>query len=74
LGLQDKLQALPQQAVEQMEKLPDTVVAAWGRLVGSPAAAPALVEYNEARAEQVAVNESLALKGCGGTETAAIKQ
>ena len=74
IGLQEKLQALPQQAVEQMQKLPDTVVAAWGRMVGSPAGAPALEELKKARAEQAAVNESLAKNGCGSVETAAINR
>jgi len=73
LGLQQQLQALPQKAVEQMQALPDTIVAAWGRLVGSPeAGVPAVAEYNEARAESAALNASLAKKGCGAVETAAI--
>lgn len=75
LGLQQQLQALPEQAVEQMQKLPDTIYAAWGRLVGSPeAGVPAIAEYNEVRAEQAALNDSLAKKGCGSVETAAIKR
>ncbi len=44
MGLQSQLQTLSTQAVEQMQKLPDTIYAAWGRLVGSPAGAPAVAE------------------------------
>lgn len=74
LGLQQQLQALPQQAVEQMQALPTTIAAAWGRLVGAPGAVPAVAEYNEARAESAALNDSLAKKGCGSVETAAIRR
>jgi hypothetical protein len=68
------MQKLTKQAVEQMQKLPDTIAAAWGRLVGSPAGASAMAEYNEARAEQAALNETLTQRGCASIETAAIKQ
>jgi hypothetical protein len=75
LGLQQQLQALPQKALTQMQQLPATVADAWGRLVGSTdKGVPALAEYNEAKAEAAAVDQSLARKGCGGVETAAIKR
>lgn len=75
LGLKQQLQALSEQAVEQMQKVPDTIIAAWGRLVGSPGSGvPAVAEYNEARAESAALNDSLAKKGCGSIETAAIRR
>jgi hypothetical protein len=76
LGLQEQLQQLPSKAVQQMQELPKTVVDAWGRLVGSEdQGVPALAQYNEAKAESAAVNESLQRKGCGtSVETAAIKQ
>lgn len=75
LSLQEQLQQLPSKAVEQMQELPKTVVDAWGRLVGSESqGVPALAQYNEAKAEAVAVNDSLQRKGCGSAvETAAIK-
>lgn len=74
-GLQEQLQQLPSKAVQQMQELPKTVVDAWGRLVGSEdQGVPALAQYNEAKAEAVAVNDSLQRKGCGSSvETAAIK-
>lgn len=75
VGLQEQLEQLPSKAVQQMQELPKTVVDAWGRLVGSEnQGVPALAEYNEAKAEAVALNESLHAKGCGSSvETASIK-
>lgn len=75
LGLQEQLQALPSKAVQQMQELPKTVVDAWGRLVGSSdQGVPALAEYNEAKAEAAALDQSLHQKGCGtSVETAGIK-
>ena len=75
VGLQEQLTALPAKAVKQMQELPTTVADAWGRLVGSAdKGVPALAEYNEAKAESAAVNESLQRKGCGpSVETASIK-
>jgi hypothetical protein len=76
VGLQQQLEALPAQAVKQMQELPKTVADAWGRLVGSSnQGVPALAEYNEAKAETAALNESMSRKGCAGpsVETAAIK-
>ena len=74
-SLQEQLQQLPQTAVQQMLELPKTVVDAWGRLVGSEnQGVPALAEYNEAKAEQAALNDSLQRKGCGAAvETATVK-
>lgn len=76
LSLQEQLQQLPSKAVEQMQELPKTVADAWGRLVGSDdQGVPALAQYNEAKAESVALNESLQRKGCGSSvETAGIKR
>jgi hypothetical protein len=75
LGLQQQLQALPVQAVAQMQQVPNTIATAWGRLFGSPGAGiPAVAEYNEVRAESAALNDSLAKKGCDPIETAAIKR
>jgi hypothetical protein len=75
VSLQGQLQALPAKAVQQMQELPQTVADTWGRIVGSPGGVPALVEYNEAKAEAAAVNDSLQRKGCGtSVETAAIKR
>ncbi len=76
LGLQEQLEALPTKAVQQMRELPQTVASAWGRLVGSSdQGVPALAEYNEAKAEAVALDASLQRKGCGSSiETAGIKQ
>ena len=75
VGLQEQLTALPAKAVKQMQELPATVADAWGRLVGSAdKGVPALAEYNEAKAESAALNESLQRKGCGpSVETASIK-
>jgi hypothetical protein len=75
LGLREQMQALSTSAVEQMQQVPSTIAAAWGRLVGFPGAGvPAVAEYNEARAESAALNATLAQKGCGSTETASIKR
>lgn len=76
VGLQEQLTQLPAKAVQQMQELPKTVVDAWGRLVGSEdQGVPALAEYNEVKAESVAVSESLHQKGCGtSVETASIKR
>ena len=76
VSVQQQLEALPAQAVQQMQQLPKTVANAWGRLVGTPdQGVPALAEYNEAKAEAAALNESMSRKGCSGpsVETAAIK-
>lgn len=76
VGLQEQLEQLPSKAVKQMQELPQTVSDAWGRLVGSETqGVPALAEYNEAKAESAALNESLQRKGCGrsSVETASIK-
>jgi hypothetical protein len=74
-GVQEELQALPAKAVKQMQELPQTVSDAWGRLVGSSnQGVPALAEYNEAKAEAAALDESLQKKGCGASvETAAVR-
>jgi hypothetical protein len=74
-GLQTQLQQLPQTAVQQMKQLPTTVANAWGRLVGSEdQGVPALAQYNEAKAESVALDQSIKDKGCNGVpvETASI--
>ena len=76
VGLQEQLASLPAKAVQQMRELPTTVADAWGRLVGSAdQGVPALAEYNEAKAESAALNESQQRKGCGpSVETASIKR
>ena len=74
VSVQQQLEALPAQAVQQMQQLPTTIANAWGRLVGTPdQGVPALAEYNEAKAEAAALNQSMSRKGCGpSVETAAI--
>ena len=72
-GLQGHLADLSREAVVQTQKLPDTLVSAWGRIVNSPElASPAVAEYNEARAQKAAVDASLSAKGCASIETAGI--
>ena len=74
LGLREQMQSLSTRAVEQMQQVPSTVAAVWGRLVGSPGdAVPAVAEYNEARAESAAVEASLAQKGCAPIDTASLR-
>lgn len=74
LGLRQQQQTLSELAVKQMQDLPETLVSAWGRLVGTPeAGVPAVAEYNEARAEQAAVNASMMTKGCNSIESASAK-
>ena len=74
VGLQERMQQLPEKAVKEMQELPKTVASAWARLVGSSdQGAPSLAEYNEAKAEHAALNESLSRKGCTAVETASIK-
>jgi hypothetical protein len=74
-GLQEQMQELSQRAVQEMQQLPQTVSNAWGRLVGAPdQGVPAVAQYNEARAESAALNETIARKRCNSPETASIKQ
>lgn len=74
-GLQAQMQALSERAVEQMQQVPSTVAAAWGRLFGAPGdGVPAVAEYNEARAETAALNATLVRKGCPPAETASIRR
>jgi hypothetical protein len=75
LGLQEQMRALSVRALQQMQEVPNTVAAAWGRLFGSPGdGVPAIAEYNEARAESVALNATLTQKGCPPAETASIRR
>lgn len=75
LGLREQMQALSTRAVEQMQQLPSTIAAAWGRLVGSPGnGVPAVAEYNEARAESAALDATLTQKGCAQIDTASIRR
>jgi hypothetical protein len=75
LGLQDQMRALSVRALEQMQQVPNTVAAAWGRLIGSPTeGVPAIAEYNEARAEEAALNATITQKGCAPAETASIRR
>ena len=73
LSLQEQMQALPREALEQMQQVPNTVSRAWKRLVGDPGdGVPAVEKYNEAKAESAALNETLARKGCSPVTTASI--
>jgi hypothetical protein len=73
-GLQAQMQTLSEQAVHEMQQVPQTIATAWGRLVGSPdKGVPAVAQYNEARAESAALNATLASKGCDEVNTASIK-
>jgi len=75
MGLQEQMQTLSKRALEQMQQVPGTIVSAWGRLFGSPGdGVPAIAEYNQAQAESVALNATIAQKGCGTVETASIKR
>jgi len=75
LGLQQQMQQLSTAAVKQMQELPQTIVSAWERLTGDPGeGVPAVEEYNEARAESLAVSQAMVRNGCGQSlETASIK-
>lgn len=75
-GLQEQMQELSAQAVKQMQEVPKTIVSAWERLVGEPGeGVPALEEYNEARAESLAVSQAMVRNHCGQSlETASIKR
>jgi hypothetical protein len=74
-GLQAQMQTLSERAVQEMQQVPSTIKSAWGRLFGAPGeGVPAVAEYNEARAEEAALNATLARKGCSSVETAAIKR
>lgn len=75
LGLQEQMRALSIRALEQMQQVPNTIAAAWGRLLGSPGdGVPAIAKYNEARAESAALNATLTQKGCAPAETASIRR
>jgi hypothetical protein len=74
LGLQEQMQQLSVQALQQMQQVPNTMAAAWKRLFGAPGeGVPAIAEYNEARAESTALNQTLVRKGCDPVTTASIK-
>jgi hypothetical protein len=74
-SLQEQMQALPGQAMEQMQALPNTVSRAWKRLVGAPGdGVPAIEQYNEVKAESIALNQTAARKGCPPLTTASIKR
>lgn len=75
VGLRERQQLLSKKAVDEAQQLPPTLAAAWGRIVGSPDGTPALVEYNEADAERVALQRAMDEKGCASPiETAGIKR
>jgi len=75
IGLQEHMHQLSLRAMEQMQEVPNTMVAAWKRLVGSPGdGVPAVAEYNQARAESAALNTTIAAKGCAPVTTASIKR
>jgi len=74
LSLQEQMQKLSKSAVEQMQQLPDTVVATWGRLFGEPGdGVPAVAQYKQAQAESAALDATMVSKGCP-IETASIKR
>ncbi len=74
LSLQEQMQKLSKSALEQMQQLPDTAVAAWGRLFGAPGdGVPAITEYKAAQAESAALDATMVRKGCP-IETASIKR
>jgi hypothetical protein len=75
LGLQEQMQQLSVAALQQMQEVPNTVAAAWKRLAGDPGdGVPAIAQYNEAQAESVALNQTMARKGCEPVTTASIKR
>jgi hypothetical protein len=58
-----------------MQQVPGTIASAWGRLFGAPGdGVPAVAKYNETRAEEAALNATLARKGCNTSETASIRR
>jgi hypothetical protein len=72
MGLQEQMHALSLQAMQQMQEVPNTVAAAWKRLVGSPGdGVPAIEQYNEARAESAAIQTEMSRKGCSASATTA---
>lgn len=76
-GLQDQMLELSQRAVQEVQQVPTTIANAWGRMFGDPGdGLPSVAEYNEARAETAALNETLARKGCSASsiETATINR
>ncbi len=75
-GLQEQMQELSQQAMKEMQQVPQTVANAWGRLFGDPGdGVPAVAQYNAARAESAALDATLARKGCpSDVNTASIKR
>lgn len=74
LGLQERMQALSVSALQQVQQMPNTLAAAWGRLFGDPGdGVPAIAEYKEAQAESAALNATIAKKGCPPAATASIR-
>jgi hypothetical protein len=73
MGLQEQMQKLSMSALEQVQQLPGTMVAAWGRLFGQPGdGVPAIAQYKVAQAESAAVDATMVRKGCP-IETASIR-
>ena len=73
VGLQEQMQKLSKSALDQMQQLPGTVVSAWGRLFGQPGdGVPAIEQYKQVEAEQVALDRTMVRKGCP-IETASIR-
>jgi hypothetical protein len=75
LGLQEQMQKLSVSALKQVQEVPNTVAAAWGRMFGDPGdGVPAIAQYKEAQAESAALNATLTRKGCAPPTTASIRR
>lgn len=75
LGLQEQMNKLSVSALEQVQQVPNTLASAWGRVFGDPGdGVPAIAQYKEAQAESVALNTTLAKKGCAPPTTASIRR
>ena len=64
-GLLDQLKALPYRAAEELKEAPSTVAQFVGRVIGDQkTGVSAVAEFEQGRAEAVALNDAMAQKGC----------
>jgi hypothetical protein len=65
VALKDQMDALAGQALEVMQWEPQTLSSSLNRLLGFPGAeAPEIADFNELRAESLAIDSARAQKGC----------
>ena len=65
VALKDQMDVIAGQALEVMQWEPQTIASSFNRLLGFPGAeAPEIADFNELRAESLAIDRARAQKGC----------